>query len=202
MMGKKRAKVIKAALISSLVASSISSSVVLADGHGNTAQVTHLEVMTMEAKAKTKELGMALKKVLKQELSANGLESAVQVCNVKAPLIADQTSKDGWSVSRTALKVRNSDNAPDAWETEVLERFEQKLSAGADPKTLDEATIKDGKFRYMKAIPTGQVCLACHGSSVQPELNDHIQTLYPKDQATGFELGQLRGAFSLTKSVK
>jgi len=84
----------------------------------------------------------------------------------------------------------------------VLKRFEQKLSAGADPKTLDEATIKDGEFRYMKAIPTGQVCLACHGSSVQPELNDHIQTLYPKDQATGFELGQLRGAFSLTKSVK
>jgi len=203
MMDKQKAQVIKVALVSSLFASGFSSGVVLADGHGSHApQVTQLEVLTMEARVKTKAFGMSLKRVLKQELSTNGLESAVQACNLKAPEIAGQNSKEGWSVSRTALKVRNSENVPDVWEAEVLERFETKLAAGADPKTLEEATITEGAFRYMKAIPTGQVCLACHGSNIQPELKDHIQTLYPQDQATGFELGQLRGAFSLTKSMK
>jgi hypothetical protein len=51
----------------------------------------------------------------------------------------------------------------------------------------------------MKAIPVGQVCLTCHGSDIAPELRTEINTYYPEDMATGFELGELRGAFTITK---
>ena len=51
----------------------------------------------------------------------------------------------------------------------------------------------------MKAIPTGEVCLKCHGSNVAPDVKAAIGELYPEDQATGFKAGELRGAFSVSK---
>jgi hypothetical protein len=56
-------------------------------------------------------------------------------------------------------------------------------------------------FRYMKAIPTGELCLTCHGGSIDPDLAARIRAGYPKDQATGFKLGELRGAFTLSKPL-
>jgi hypothetical protein len=50
----------------------------------------------------------------------------------------------------------------------------------------------------MRAIPTDALCLTCHGKTLAPDLAAAIARNYPGDQATGFELGQLRGAFSVT----
>jgi hypothetical protein len=50
----------------------------------------------------------------------------------------------------------------------------------------------------MKAIPTGAVCLACHGQTLAPEIQEALDTDYPHDRARGYELGQIRGAFSIT----
>jgi len=56
------------------------------------------------------------------------------------------------------------------------------------------------EFRFMKAIPTGGACLACHGETLSPELAEKVKTLYPQDLATGFMLGDIRGAFVVTKA--
>ncbi|MOA58455.1 hypothetical protein D3C78_1828600 [compost metagenome] len=53
----------------------------------------------------------------------------------------------------------------------------------------------------MKAIPTGEPCLACHGQQIKPELAAVIDQRYPQDQARGFALGELRGAFTLRRSL-
>lgn len=161
-----------------------------------------IKVFTQEAREKVKGFGLQLKRTLKHELQTNGFESAVNACNLQAPVIEQQNTGQGWAVSRTALKVRNSDNAPSAWEEKVLQTFESQVASGENPKTIEYAEVVDGEFRYMKAIPTGKVCLACHGASLQPELKTHISSLYPEDQAIGFSLGQLRGAFSVTKFQK
>ena len=50
----------------------------------------------------------------------------------------------------------------------------------------------------MMAIEQGQVCMACHGANVAPSVKQSILKHYPSDQATGFELGELRGAFTLS----
>ena len=47
----------------------------------------------------------------------------------------------------------------------------------------------------MRAIPTEALCLTCHGETLAPELAAAIAREYPNDQATGFKLGELRGAF-------
>ena len=58
-----------------------------------------------------------------------------------------------------------------------------------------------GEFRMMKAIPTGEACLGCHGKEIKPELTAVIDRRYPQDKARGFALGELRGAFTLRRVI-
>ena len=163
-----------------------------------------LEPYAVKARAAVKAMGGALQTKLKEALAADGPIAAVQVCKTIAPEIANEQSKAaGMTIRRTALKVRNPDNAPDALERKVLEDFAARLAAGADANTLEhiEDVTGDGKttVRYFKAIPTAAApCLVCHGSAVSGELKETIDKLYPNDQATGFKEGDLRGAFSVT----
>ncbi|MCC2617923.1 DUF3365 domain-containing protein [Aestuariibacter halophilus] len=134
-----------------------------------------------------------LKSELLGAIGKGGLAAAVDVCHQRAPVIARQLSTDGWLIGRTSHKTRNPDNAPDAWENRVLQDFLQQ-----SPQQWRQATLIDGRFRMMKGIPTGQLCMQCHGRSIAPEVQQAIARHYPLDQATGFQPGELRGAFTLT----
>ncbi|HSV28201.1 MAG TPA: DUF3365 domain-containing protein [Candidatus Omnitrophota bacterium] len=50
-------------------------------------------------------------------------------------------------------------------------------------------------------MPTGNVCLGCHGTEIQPEVGAKLTALYPADQARGYRLNDLRGAFTLEKRL-
>ena len=52
----------------------------------------------------------------------------------------------------------------------------------------------------MKAIPTQALCLNCHGELMSTPVKAKIKQLYPGDKATGFKVGDIRGAFTLFKS--
>jgi len=138
---------------------------------------------------------------VKSALQDGGPAQAVEACQSLAPQIAAQHSAAPWQVGRTALKVRNPDNAPDAWERQILEQFAARIAAGEPVAEVRHAEVVDGEFRLMKAIPTGEPCLACHGSAIKPELAAVIDQRYPQDQARGFALGELRGAFSLRRTL-
>ena len=49
----------------------------------------------------------------------------------------------------------------------MLVSFEERKRAGEDPAMMEfyEVVSQDGsdELRYMKAIPTAPLCLACHG---------------------------------------
>jgi len=160
----------------------------------------------MEARKIIKQFATQLKGELKKAMKEGGPVNAISVCKDKAPKIADDISaSSGWYVARTSLKPRATANNPLPWERKIMTEFEAKKSAGADPKTLDYSDVveEDGKkvFRYMKAIPTGKVCLNCHGGdNVKPEVVMRLKSLYPSDQARGFKEGDIRGAFVLKKT--
>ncbi len=152
------------------------------------------------------DLGARLKAELQAAMAAGGPLAAIDTCHGKAMAVAvEQSESSGWDVGRTSLRVRNPDNAPDAWERSVLESFEQRIAAGESPATLTaQKTVKVGDhhyFRYMKAIPTAEMCTMCHGKAIAPEVAAKIGELYPDDRATGFAPGELRGAFTLTRQV-
>ena len=148
----------------------------------------------------------ALQERLTSAMAAGGPAAAIEVCKIAAPEVAAAASHAlGWRIGRTSLKLRNPANAPDAWELAVLRKFEARRAAGEDPARFDHAEFVagDGKrtFRYMKAIGTQPVCTLCHGAHVAPEVAARLDALYPEDRARGFEVGDLRGAFSIVQPV-
>jgi len=165
---------------------------------------TNLESSRMAMKT----LAGSLQSELKAAMQAGGPIQALDVCHTKAPELTAFATKyqgDGTIVSRTSLKYRNPNNSPQEWQTAVLEEFETRKLAGEDPKSLEfhQIATTDGKkeFRYMKAIPTGEVCLKCHGVDIDPAVSEKLNTLYPQDKATGFNIGDIRGAFVVIKPL-
>lgn len=141
----------------------------------------------------------SLKAELMKAMREGGPEAAIIACKVEAPKIAEQTAMtQGLEIGRTSLKVRNPNNAPDAWELSVLKAFEASR-AGREPIGSLEASSSNGTvYRYMKAIPTQHLCTACHGTDIDPELYAKIKASYPEDTATGFSFGDIRGAFTVS----
>jgi hypothetical protein len=147
-----------------------------------------------------------LKKELKKGMKEGGPVKAIQVCNTVAPHLAEAHSQmSGWQVARTSLKLRNPDNAPDAWEQAVLQEFERRKADGEEPMKLLKAEVveEEGRqvFRMMKAIPTAEVCTKCHGADLAEPVTAKLDELYPDDRARGFKVGDLRGAFTLKKPL-
>lgn len=151
------------------------------------------------------QLGKTLKSELMGAMQSGGPMAAVEVCNSRAPAIAAEISEQhGFEIYRTSLKPRQT--VGDDWENKVMAEFDKRLAGGESVKQLEFAEVVkvDGKptFRYMKAIPVGPPCLVCHGEPVADPIAAKIEGLYPNDQAVGYQLGQLRGAFSVLQVIE
>jgi hypothetical protein len=155
-----------------------------------------------QSRALADRLGGELRAELGQAMAQGGPAAAIAICRKRAPEIAAQLSREsGAVVSRTALRVRNPANAPDPLQRAVLEQFRDELASGRFELPLEAVfEVKGGagvERRYLRAIPTEAVCLACHGPSVAPEVAAALARDYPDDAATGFRAGELRGAISI-----
>jgi hypothetical protein len=170
--------------------------------------LTEQQVLEQQANQRIADFSQALKGQLQAAIKQGGLINAVSVCKSVAPAIVAENSKEGWTLTRTSLRVRNSDNTPDEWELSQLQQFELVNASGQQPAdkpiVASEFIVNDGntQFRYMKAIPAQQLCLGCHGSNIEPEVSALLSKTYPDDKAVNFALGDIRGAFSLKKDIK
>lgn len=92
----------------------------------------------------------------------------------------------------------NETNAAAGWQRVALQRMEEDVQAGgraSEQGFTQSEGLPDGvAFRMMKGIETEAVCVTCHGGSVADSVLQAIQAAYPDDRATGFEVGDLRGA--------
>lgn len=166
----------------------------------------NLKQHAAESKAVVKEFVGQLQGELKASMKAGGPITAIGMCKEKAPLIAKELSeKYNWTVARTSLKTRNPANTPDAWEEKVLKEFEVRKQSGEAVKPMayfDKVEVNGVEsFRFMKAIPVGKPCLACHGENISDDVAKMLSTSYPQDKATGYKLGDVRGAFTITKPM-
>jgi hypothetical protein len=160
-------------------------------------------VLIKEAGAAAQELGGTLKEELEGAMKVGGPIEAMDICSVVAPEIAQMISEEqGMEVGRVSLKSRNSVlGVPNGWQTMVLHDFETRRKNGEDLASLVYAEVIDNQFRFMKAIPTAAVCLHCHGTNLTPEVKANLTELYPQDKATGYNEGDLRGAFVVIKNL-
>jgi hypothetical protein len=144
--------------------------------------------------------------VLQEEIARGGPESAIEVCKDKAPAMARAASEQtGWTIRRVSLRNRNPKAVPDAWERAALEEFDRRAAAKEPPAKLERAEVvmEDGKAvqRYMRALPTLELCTQCHGAAdkLKPAVVAKLKALYPEDRATGFAIGDIRGAMTLRR---
>jgi hypothetical protein len=182
---------------------SIISSALLLSSSLSYAKPIDMSALKAEAITIVKQFGGSLKPQLKKALAQGGVQQAIEVCSVKAPEIANDLSlSTQWQVKRVSLQARNHRNAtPNAWEKSVLEEFNQRQQKGESAKTMAKAEVVEGEFRFMKAQGTDLLCLTCHGTDLNAITKAALKNHYPKDQAIGYSLGQIRGAFSLTKKL-
>lgn len=114
---------------------------------------------------------------------------AIDVCRKEAPKIAQTVWREsGVMIGRTSERRRNPMNGVPSWAKGTLERKE------AAPEMFAHS---DGGFAIALPIVLADNCLMCHGdpAAMDPALVDVIAKAYPKDRATGFASGDLRGWF-------
>ncbi len=160
--------------------------------------------LVAEARSMVKAFSGSLKEALQAAIKEGGLTNGIGVCNTVAPEIAADNSNEQWTISRTSLKVRNPDNAPTDWQEMQFHAMEKQPVKNGKPVEVWQVSEAAGQpaFRYMSAIPTQELCLGCHGKSINPEVKAKLAELYPEDKATGFSEGDLRGAFVVTRSSR
>ena len=147
---------------------------------------------------------------LKAAMSSEGPVAAVSVCKEAAPAIAHQLSiANDAKVTRVGTRVRNQKmGVPNAWQKEALTQFEARLSQGEKAADIEYWQVADNghgknELRYAKAIAIQPQCLSCHGPAqdIAAPLAEKLRIEYPNDQATGYSVGQLRGAVVVTRPL-
>jgi len=159
--------------------------------------------------AQSRETVLALKTALMTELQtaikANGVAAAIQVCqSVAQPITDSVTAGDpNIKIARTALRYRNPANAPDETSAAILEDWTRSVETdGPAPAPI---VTREGRsvIVHHPIVLQEAACLMCHGDpdTFAPEVTQALQKLYPDDVATGFEIGDLRGAFRVAEQM-
>lgn len=134
-------------------------------------------------------LSAALGEAMAKPAPEGGAAGAISVCKDQAPKIAQAIAREkGVMIGRTSAKLRNPANAAPVWAASLLadQPAEAKLAANTD-----------GSLGVTLPIKLAANCLACHGSpeTIDPAVKAALTAKYPKDEATGFREGDLRGWF-------
>jgi len=177
-----------------------------ADGRPGAVSNAEVEAALAEARGASDALGRELASKLFAERAEGGPTPAVRVCSEVAPAIAAAASREGRTVRRVSLRARNPGDEPDSWERPRLEALARSQSEGRLPDELHEVVESaDGvRLRYLKPILVAEPCLACHGdpARLDPEVVAILAERYPEDRATGYAVGDLRGAFSVSVALR
>ncbi len=138
---------------------------------------------------------------LKKAIAEGGVFHAIEYCNLEAmPITRKMEEKYGVKIKRSSLKVRNPQDKPTAEETKLLIHFDSLAAIGA-PMTPAVRWLDDDHLLYARPIMLNKgLCLSCHGevgSAVSDSLYAFIRSKYPEDRATGYQLNDFRGMWSI-----
>jgi cytochrome c553 len=150
------------------------------------------------ARSAIQTLGSSLKGRLVSTMKAQGPVAALDVCSTEAQtLTAEVAHTQGVLVGRSSLRLRNPANAPPDWVGRWLQEQGESAAEGVAGITR-AATLDDGSqvVRVLKPLAIEAPCLVCHGPKEgrNAELAATLANRYPEDAASGYAVGDLRGA--------
>ncbi|UCC75104.1 MAG: DUF3365 domain-containing protein [Gemmatimonadota bacterium] len=116
-----------------------------------------------------------------------------QVCGPVGAQARRLVEEKGWRIQQLAEKYRNPGHKLDE-EAELVYRL-----MAEDPGLMGmwaRTEMEEGPgIRYFRRIVVEQACLACHGpKDSRPQF---VRAGYPDDRAFDFEVGDLRGLYSV-----
>ena len=148
-----------------------------------------------DAKAIAQELGGALKQSLVAKMKEGGPVAAVEHCSLEAEsLTAKVSAERGAKIGRSSLRLRNPNNTAPDWVAAWLNEQGQRKIEGVQGVAIIEQTASGEVARFLKPLGVEAPCLNCHGPEPAAPIAKVLEERYPNDQATGYALGDLRGA--------
>jgi hypothetical protein len=129
---------------------------------------------------------------LNSGLEQGGPTLAIKSCHLDAIRVAERVGRqEGVAAGRTSDRLRNPLNAPRPWAASLV-----TANAGRQARDVDGFAVDLGsKVGVLRPVVHRARCAGCHGrpdtfgAGIRAELRDR----YPKDRATGFEEGEIRG---------
>lgn len=177
-------------------------------GHQRKPYINRGKVAGAQSAESLSEIGlnyaMETKKLLGQNLMGTlqkeGTQAALKFCNVQAYPLTDSISRKYKAViKRVSDRPRNPDNRANEDELKQIAHFEELQAEGQEMEPVVAA--EDGYRKFYYPIMTNSMCLQCHGapdSDISSETLASLLELYPGDRATGYEVNQIRGIWSIT----
>lgn len=155
-------------------------------------------VAQQRARMAMQRLGETLKTQLVSTMKAQGPVAAMEVCSTTAQSMTKEVAQaEGVALGRSSSRLRNPDNAAPDWVAAWLSEQGERAAEGT-PGLVQSGTREDGTpvVRVLKPLAVEAPCLVCHGPDEgrAPALSAALAERYPDDEATGYALGDLRGA--------
>lgn len=122
------------------------------------------------------------------------MQTMKEVCRPVGMRAMQLSKENGWQVKQLSNKYRNPAHKPDTLRAQIaLARFEQNpdLVGFWDQETIEG---QEGT-RYYRRIDVEASCLACHG--LENNRPSFVKENYPSDRAYNFNVGDLRGMYSV-----
>lgn len=129
---------------------------------------------------------------LTRELAARGPGGAIQVCHMAATTVIYRIGREeGIAAGRTSARLRTPSNAPKPWAAPIVAKYADVRAAGVSGFAVDLGN----RVGVMRPITHRPICAPCHGEDekLTPSVRAELKDRYPRDRATGFKDGDLRG---------
>lgn len=144
----------------------------------------------------------ALSARLGAAMQSGGPAHAVEYCSLSAlPLVDSISAAEGVHIKRTSERLRAPHDAPDADEERALQVMREQWEQGDAAAVLSDVRLLGDSVAYYQPIFIGSpTCLKCHGTAgleLDSAAYAAIAEYYPDDAAIGYELGELRGMWSV-----
>lgn len=135
---------------------------------------------------------------LTKAIETSSAKGAISYCNTEAMQVIEKLEDSlGISIRRVTDRPRNPADSLTGIEKEIWEAY----NFSPQNATAQLQILNEHELIMTKPIVISDVqCLKCHGDvdiDIDSETYDLIRQQYPEDQATGYDLGALRGMWSL-----
>ncbi|GGD58382.1 c-type heme family protein [Muriicola marianensis] len=137
-------------------------------------------------------------------IDEKGTSGAISFCKIRATGLTDSVGiMNNAIIKRVSDKPRNPQNRATAEETGYIIAFRKQLENQAENKGRIIPIVKEtgeDEVLYYSPITTNSMCLQCHGkreTDIQEPVLTTLKELYPMDEATGYEAGQIRGMWKI-----